>query len=279
MYTQPTIMMCPPTFYGIEYEINPWMHRHEDADHIAATQQWQNLYATLNKLGVEIQLLSPEAGLPDLVFTANAGTLYRDHVFLSHFRHLERQGEEAIFKKWFAQHGFDVIQLPPENHFEGAGDTLFCGDTMFAGYIIRSDIQAHQWLAYKMEHRVVPLQLVDEWFYHLDTCFCPLDHETALYYPAAFDDYANRALETHVPELIEVDEEEALRFACNAVVIGKDVVLNKGCTHLEKKLRHRGFTPHTTQLDEFLKAGGSAKCLTLRLDGEEAACWSTRMAI
>ena len=27
------------------------------------------------------------------------------------------------------------------------------------------------------------------------------------------------------------------------------------------------------ELDEFLKAGGSAKCLTLRLDGEEAAAW------
>jgi N-dimethylarginine dimethylaminohydrolase len=38
-------------------------------------------------------------------------------------------------------------------------------------------------------------------------------------------------------------------------------------------LRKWGFEPIAVELDEFLKAGGSAKCLTLRLDGEEAAVW------
>jgi N-dimethylarginine dimethylaminohydrolase len=157
-------------------------------------------------------------------------------------------------------------------YFEGAGDALFCGDTLYAGYLVRSDANAMQWLGQQMGCRVIPLQLVDDHFYHLDTCFGPLDATTAIYHPPAFDDYARRAL-NQIPNLIEVDETEAARFACNAVVIGKDVILNTGCSKLEAALQKAGFTAHATDLSEFLKAGGSAKCLTLRLDGESAAIW------
>ena len=68
-------------------------------------------------------------------------------------------------------------------------------------------------------------------------------------------------------------EREAERFACNAVVIGKCVITNTGCDELHATLRLAGYKPIATPLDEFVKAGGSAKCLTLRLDGEEAASW------
>ena len=95
----------------------------------------------------------------------------------------------------------------------------------------------------------------------------------AIYYPAAFDEYAQRSLKQHVPGLIEVRSEEAARFACNAVVLKRNVVLNTGCPQLEADLRAAGFVPHSTELGEFIKAGGSAKCLTLRLDGEDAAAW------
>jgi N-dimethylarginine dimethylaminohydrolase len=128
------------------------------------------------------------------------------------------------------------------------------------------------WLAAEMGCRVIPLQLVDGRFYHLDTCFCPLDPQTAIYFPGAFDGYAQRSL-AQIPRLIPVVEEEAARFACNAVVVDRHVVLNSGCPQLEVSLAAAGFTPHATPLDEFLKSGGSAKCLTLRLDGEEAAVW------
>ena len=121
--------------------------------------------------------------------------------------------------------------------------------------------------------RVIPLQLVDNYYYHLDTCFCPLAEDWALYYPPAFDDYGRTALCEHIPNLIPVQTEEARRFACNAVAVGKHVVLNTGCPQLEADLKDQGFEPHATELGEFIKAGGSAKCLTLRLDGEDAAVW------
>ena len=85
-----------------------------------------------------------------------------------------------------------------------------------------------------------------------------------------------RALAEIVPTLIEVVTEEARSFACNAVVVGKHVVTNSGCPRLHADLRSHGYEPIETPLSEFVKAGGSAKCLTLRLDGEEAAAWKYR---
>ncbi len=274
MYDRPTILMCPPKFYGIEYEINPWMSRSRDSDHAIATEQWQALYELIQSLGAAVEILDPVQGLPDLVFTANAGLVYRDQVFLSRFRHQARQGETPVDARWFASHGFQTVRLPEEWNFEGAGDALFCGDTLFAGYIIRSDAAAMQWVAEQIGCRVIPAQLVDERYYHLDTCFCPVRSDMAVWYPAAFDRYGQKAIASSIPELIAVKKEEAARFACNAVVIGRDVILNTGCPQLEQALQSAGYRTHATPLDEFLKAGGSAKCLTLRLDGEDAALWN-----
>jgi hypothetical protein len=121
--------------------------------------------------------------------------------------------------------------------------------------------------------RVVPLELIDDYYYHLDTCFCPLAAGEAIWYPGAFDDYGRKVLPEIVERLIPVLDEEARSFACNAVVVGKHVVTNTGCPRLHADLRSRGYEPIETPLGEFVKAGGSAKCLTLRLDGEEAAGW------
>ena len=158
-------------------------------------------------------------------------------------------------------------------YHEGAGDALFCGDTLFAGYRTRSDATAHQWVGKSLGVRVLPLELVNPRFYHLDTCFCPLAPGEALYYPEAFDAYGRRVLQTHIPRLIATTDAEALRFGCNAVVVGKTVIHNSRCPDLALALAKAGYRTVEVELDEFLKAGGSAKCLTLRLDGEDAAAW------
>lgn len=275
-FDRPTILMCPPDYYGIEYEINPWMSRSRASDPAIARGQWTALYDLLVSLGVDVRLMTPVKGLPDLVFTANAGLVWHDTVFLSRFRHEARQGESPLDDEWFTANGFHTVELPDGMDFEGAGDALFCGATLYTGYLIRSDARSMQWVGAQMGCRVIPLQLIDEAYYHLDTCFCPLRPGMAIYHPDAFDEYARTALREHVGELIPVAPEEAARFACNAVVVGSDVVLNTGCPQLEEDLSRRGYTPHATPLDEFIKAGGSAKCLTLRLDGEDAARWPPR---
>jgi N-dimethylarginine dimethylaminohydrolase len=269
----PRILMCPPDYYGIEYEINPWMSRSRGSTLDRAREQWNRLHETLRGLGVQLELLEPQRGLPDLVFTANAGLVFQDRFFSSRFRHGVRARETPVFEEWFSRHGFRVEQLPADVYFEGAGDALFCGPILFAGYRIRSDVGGHQYLGKILHRLVLPLELVDPRFYHLDTCFCPLAPGEAIYFPDAFDSYGCKVLETHVPRLLPVRAEEAIRFGCNAVVVGKTVILNAGCDRLAGDLRSRGYDPISLELDEFLKAGGSAKCLTLRLDGEDAAVW------
>ncbi len=264
--------MCPPDFYGIEYEINPWMSRSHASDASLAREQWTGLKTLLESLGAEIRLLDPVPGLPDLVFTANAGLVFHETVYLSRFRHPERQRETPVDAAWFRANGLEPKEVTPGD-FEGAGDALFIGETLVAGYLVRSDANVEQWLGAQLNCPVLPVQLVNDRYYHLDTCFCPLNETTAIWYPAAFDEYGQRAIEACIPRLIEVRDDEATRFACNAVVIGQYVALNSGCPDLESRLQAAGYTPHATPLDEFIKAGGSAKCLTLRLDGEDAAAW------
>jgi N-dimethylarginine dimethylaminohydrolase len=269
------ILMCPPDYYGIEYEINPWMHRSRQADHPTAVAQWQALKVFLEQAGATIELLPPVPRLPDLVFTANAALIYRERAILANFRHPERQRETPHDEAWFASHGFRVERVPAGLHFEGAGDALFCGDTLFAGYRVRSDARGMQVIGQMLGCRVIPLELVDPHYYHLDTCFCPLAAGEAIWFPPAFDTYAQNAIAEHLPQRIEVEPDEARRFACNAVVIGRTVITNTACPKLHAALRQRGYQPRETPLDEFIKAGGSAKCLTLRLDGEEAAAWKS----
>jgi N-dimethylarginine dimethylaminohydrolase len=262
--------MCPPTFYGIEYEINPWMNRARPADHSLAVEQWEGLRSQIIAAGTTIELLDPVPGMPDLVFTANAALVCQGRAILSRFRHPQRQLEEPINRAWFTSHGFDVVEPPAGFSFEGAGDALFCGDTLFAGYRMRSDAMGQQRIGELLDVRVLPMELIDSYYYHLDTCFCPLAPGEAIWYPPAFDEYGRRVIQQYVDRLVAVEKSEAEHFACNAVVVGRRVITNTGCEHLHEELVRSGYEPIATPLGEFVKAGGSAKCLTLRLDGEEA---------
>ncbi|MFO0937318.1 MAG: arginine deiminase-related protein [Gemmataceae bacterium] len=249
------------------------MNRSLGAVRDLAFRQWTKLRETIQSLGATVEILPPQPGLPDLVFTANAGLIFHDRFFSSRFKHDVRARESPHFDAWFAANGFTVMHFPENHYHEGAGDALFCGEILFAGYRTRSDVLSHQWLAEQCGVQCLPLELVNPRFYHLDTCFCPLAPGIALYHPDAFDTYGRRVLHTHVPTLIPVNDAESLRFGCNAVAIGKTVIHNSGCPELARRIEEIGFRSVEVELDEFLKAGGSAKCLTLRLDGEEAASW------
>jgi len=266
------LLMCPPLYYGIEYEINPWMSRSRQSDPQAAREQWAGLYQLLTQgLKIGVELLEPIQGLPDMVFTANGGLVWGNRFIRSNFRYEVRRRETAYFEDWFEARDFEIFHLPEENFFEGEGDLLMGGDLLFAGYHIRSDILSHQRIAEIIGQEILSLELADEWFYHLDTCFCPLGKDQAFFYPPAFDSYALKVLENHVGTLIPVSEEEARRFACNAIVVREDVVMSTGCPRIREALESQGFSVFETPLSEFIKAGGSVKCLVLKVPHHEFA--------
>jgi len=261
--------MCPPDHYDVDYVINPWMegniHRSSQE---RAIQQWQGLHDIIKDLA-KVHLVDPAKGWPDMVFTANAGLILGDKVVLSRFMHKERQGEEPYFKAWFESQGCTVYEMPPELPFEGAGDALFDreGRWLWAGYGFRSELDAYTHVTKWLDIEVLSLRLTDNRFYHLDTCFCPLTDGYLLYYPPAFDAYSNRLIEMQVPaqKRIIVEETDAINFACNSVNIDRTIIMNKASDRLKQQLTNVGFTIEETPLTEFLKAGGAAKCLTLRI--------------
>lgn len=266
--------MCPPTLYDVHYVINPWMegnvHRSSREN---AARQWEHLHAALAGLA-QVELVEPQAGSPDMVFTANAGLVRKGMVALSRFLHPERQGEEPHFRKWFDDSGFAVRELPRAVPFEGEGDALFEADSsrLWAGYGMRSRESSHPYLHDTWDVEVISLRLIDPRFYHLDTCFCPLFGGYVLYYPEAFDSASQAKIASRYPEenRVTVSLRDALRFACNAINIGKTILLNEVSLELSNRLAAQGFHVIQVPLSEFLKAGGAAKCLVLRLSEMEA---------
>ena len=256
--------MCPPDYYEVAYEINPWMSTQRKVDQKKAKKEWENYYRLLSeKFKVKVELLTPVRDLPDLVFTANGGLVYKKIFIPANFRHKERQPEKRFFEEWFKKRDWQIKKIPSVIHFEGEGDALFLGEELYTGYHFRSDLEAHEFVAGSLEVNHTALELKDRRFYHLDTCFAPLDEKTALVYLPAFEPYSQQVLKETVSDLIEVSEKEALQFACNAAVMDKEVVLNVGCPETEKALRLRDFNPHALDFSEFIKAGGAAKCLIL----------------
>jgi N-dimethylarginine dimethylaminohydrolase len=263
-----SLFMCRPDYFGIEYEINPWMSLERQADRGLACEQWEALYEFLrNELRLDVQLIDPRPGLPDMVFTANAGLARGKKFVVANFRNEERRGEVPYYATWFEKEGYLVYNLSSDLYFEGEGDVLFADETSaFAGYLIRSDVTSHARVAELLNVRIVSLELADPRFYHLDTCFCPLSPGTVVYYPGAFDSYAREVISANFPDRIEVTQEEAVQFVCNAIVIGKHYIQPAGGrASLRPALEKRGYCVHEFDLSEFIKAGGAAKCLVLKL--------------
>jgi N-dimethylarginine dimethylaminohydrolase len=264
-----SILMCPPDHYGVDYVINPWMQGQLGrTDRALARRQWDGLREVL-AVDAEIALVEAQPGLPDMVFTANAGMVHGNVAVVSRFRSPERQGEEPYFRAWFEHNGFSIAPWPKGVFFEGAGDALFDRgqDLIWSGCGFRSDIAAASLLAKAFDRESIPVRLIDPRFYHLDTCLCPLAGGWLMYYPPAFDAVSLKQIMHRVPKekRIAVSEADAMQFACNAVGLDGRVIMNGASRELQTRLRAAGFTPVLTPLSEFLKAGGTAKCLTLKL--------------
>jgi N-dimethylarginine dimethylaminohydrolase len=263
--------MCPPRHFGVLYEINPWMSREVSVDPEQALAQWEGLAATLEAAGAEVVVMEPEADVPDLVFTANAGVVNGGQFVPSHFRHPERRPETPINAAWFAKRGWRVDHLPPELDHEGAGDALpFTPEdgrpVLLSGYSFRSDAGAATHLSTLLKCPVRPIELVDPRLYHVDLTFCPLDSRRAIVAPLGWDAYGRKVVEALVPEPLVLSDDETLSFCANSVVVGTTIVMPAVPPRVGRQLEAWGFTVVGCKIDEFLKAGGGCRCLTLALD-------------
>jgi len=259
-------LMCPPEHYGVLYEINPWMHREVAVDSDRAREQWGGLVDTLKAAGATIELLEPRADLPDLVFTANAGLVNGTQFVPSRFRHPERQRETEVDIAWFAACGFRVDELPEDVHHEGAGDALPFRGVLVSGYRFRSDAASHAYVSRLTGAPVRSVELADPRLYHLDLTFCPLDDRRAIVAPDGWDGYGRKVMAALVPEPLVLELDDAMVFCANSVVVDDVVVMHDCPPAVGRRLEAWGFEVAISPVGEFLKAGGSCRCLTLALD-------------
>jgi len=259
-------LMCPPEHFGVLYEINPWMHREVAVDRDFSREQWDGLVANLQAAGAEVEMIGPQPDVPDLVFTANAGVVSGDVFVPAHFRHPERQPETEVFASWFDERGWTVERLPTGLGHEGAGDALPFEGTLLCGYRTRSDASAGAVLSRMLQAPVRTVELVDERLYHVDLTFCPLDDRHALCAPAGWDRYGRTVVEALVPEPLWLEDDEALSFCANSVVVGTNIIMPVVPVRVGRQLEAWGFSVVESAVGEFLKAGGGCRCLTLALD-------------
>ena len=278
--SQPRYLMCPPRHFAVTYNINPWMDPKAWAEHgaalyDAAQTQWAGLTRVLAAAGAAIETLDPADGLPDLVFTANGAVVLDGKALLARFRFGERRHEEPLFASAFAAlkaRGVidEIATLPAGVTLEGAGDCIFDSTrrVFWMGCGFRSDASAGGAVAETFGLRAITLLLANPNFYHLDTAFCVLPCGGVIYYPRAFTDAALAAIHREVApgDRIALGAADAARFAANAVCVDRTIIVSSASAELWRRLADRGYAVVETPLDVFQKSGGSACCLTLRLD-------------
>jgi N-dimethylarginine dimethylaminohydrolase len=263
----PKILLCKPDFFDIEYEINPWMHLANKVDKTKAAASHTELIKLYKKLGVETFEIEPAKGLPDMVYTANFGFV-TDKIFIkANFKYEQRRREAELAAEYFRDiFNLKTVELPENIFYEGEGDHLLIGEQHFMGYGKRSDFEAKAELEKILDREVIALELVNPFFYHLDTALGPLSPECAIVNPVSFTPAGMKVLKEKFEDIILLNKADQQVMAANLMTIGKHVVIGKGISEaLKSELNKRGFIPHEIDMREFLKGGGSIKCLSLVL--------------
>ena len=265
-----TALMCPPLFFDVREAKNPHMGR--PIDRALAHQQWECLRRALEDAGLKVEIIDPVEDLEDMVFAANQAFVGHhseigNFIVPSHMRYASRHKEVEFFVDWFRLRGYKIIDLDLDGeHLEGHGDLLWHPDhsQIWAAYGFRSTRGGVEKFASAMEKLgfpVIPLQLVDEHCYHLDTCLCPLNSDAVLIYPGAFSPESLGKIRGSWKRVHELTRDEALHFLGNGIVVNGRFITARLTPNLEQVLAHEGLMPVVVDTSAFEKSGGSVFCM------------------
>jgi N-dimethylarginine dimethylaminohydrolase len=275
------VLLCSPKYFDVT-ESDP-QNKHMDPNDRPnlklAIQQHDRLVGLYDHLGLEVYLISPAPNLVDMTFAANLGVIVGNKAVLSNFTPLRRRLETDYYGPCLASLGYQIFRLPEGLFFEGAGDAILYKGKILCGYGFRTSHSA--------------LKLVERILYHLDTAgiFMEEAGKIILCREALTRD-ALRRLEK-LADIVPADFRDADNLALNAVVIPKSeirfdkrslkddsvenlkaalafwprikgAVVTSGLASkgLRRQIEECGYFPIFVDLDQFLKAGGGAFCLT-----------------
>jgi N-dimethylarginine dimethylaminohydrolase len=267
-----SVLMCPPTYFNVIDVKNAFMEGQlGKVDHKKSIIQWKELKSTYENKSIGVEVLAPLEGCEDMVFCANPvfpgiDAMGRRKCVLSSMNYPSRQKEVAAAAFWFEANGYELVDFGQQSHaFEGGGDAIWHPGRglIWGGYGQRTKPNVYPLLAEIFDVPVITLKLYDSRFYHLDTCFCPIDEETVLLYPPAFTEEGLSLVRKFFPRTVEADENEAVgKLACNATpLLGKYIFIQRGAVNVNQHLRGLGYEVIEVETGEFLKSGGSVFCM------------------
>ena len=266
------VLLCPPTHFDVVDQKNPYMSGKSPVDKVKAQRQWEALCSALEQNGWEVETIDPVPGLEDMVFAANQvfvgySKSVGKFIVPSRMVYPSRQREVPHFVEWFRKRAYKVIELDLGNdRLEGNGDLLWHPgwSRIYAGYGFRTTRGGVEKLAAEMSKigvPVTPLQLVDPFCYHLDTCLCPLNDESVLIYPSAYSQDALASLRQFWKRVHELTTDEAHQFMGNGIVSNGTYITPNVTPHLQSILQEEGIKPVIVDTSEFEKSGGSVFCM------------------
>lgn len=265
---QAKYLMCKPTYFDIEYVINPWMNLSNKVNKEKAHKEWDNLYKLLKSLKVEVELIDPQPSLPDMTFSGDCGFVYKNKFLSSNFKWPQREQETIYYDEWIKNKGYEIIKIPSNIFFEGLGDVIYFNNKIIIGYGPRTDQKAFKIISDNFpELKIVgKLEIIDENFFHLALSVAFLDEKTIMYYPPALSNESQRFLQEKYDKIIPVSEQDAKEyFVCNNIPVGKTIIMDNCTPALENSLNNLGFEIKKCDVTEFKKSGGSVRCLVLKL--------------
>lgn len=268
------VLFCPPTYFDVRDVKNPFMENAAPVDKELAQRQWEGVRSAFGSAGFTLETIAPVPGLEDMVFSNNqvfVGTHKSLGPFIvpSRMRYPSRQREVPYYTAWFRARGYRVIELDyGDDYLEGHGDLLWDPgfSRVWAGYGVRSTrggVEKFKAAMAEMGIAVVPLELADPRFYHLDTCLAPLASGSVLIYPGAFTPQALEAIRRNALRVHEVSLPEALQFVCNGVSANGRFITPELTPGLQVALDKEGLRAIRVPTSEFEKSGGSVCCLKL----------------
>jgi len=276
------ILMVSPEYFNVVDIKNTYMRGNLNKVNLSlAQQQWEDLYSTFKSLkdkGVisHLRVVEGVEGLEDMVFCANPLIYWLTEdgapiILLSNMRFFARQPEVTFFEKYFQRKGVKTIQLSADLKLEGNGDLIpHPGKrVIWMGYGFRTDFEAAQYVVDSLDTHVIPLKLIDDNFYHLDTCFCIIDQDTVAICKNAFDDEGLKMIQAGFKKVWEIPFEEAVSsFALNSLVLTAPdgelhAILPMNIVVLKSCLMGLKATIVEVETSEYLKSGGSVYCMKM----------------
>lgn len=279
------VLLCTPSYFDIVDVKNPYMQQQQgQINKEKANQQWDQLHTIYLQLKNqhfldEVSVIDGVEGCEDMVFCANQSfpwiTWNGDRiVIMSRMKFSSRQNEIPYFEDFYEDAGYKIFELHGKYHFEGMGDLLpHPGKRLlYGGYGMRTDKHVYEEISRLLDTPVITLELVNENFYHLDTCFLPLNNSEVMIAADAFSPSALQIIRKMFEGVYEIPAEEAMKgFACNAHVIYQPAknqtaaVIQKGNPLSLNILQQAASVTVETDTSEFMKSGGSVFCMKMML--------------